>query len=269
MPSSAVLEESSDSCTAVASDAGLVSQASSSSSFRAVKRSSFGSMHKLWHLSIWHGKYRSLVAAAAHLYLTPESTLPGSLCSGRPCTQPEKMPAYHSQFVPAPLIVANMAILPVRTQYKGPAPKETGDFDIIDEAFSFFKANIFFRNYEIKSEADRTLIYITLYITECLKKLQKVKTKNNGLKEMYTLALQQWSAPGDSSFPLNAMYQKPANKQEDDTMKAYLLQLRQEVGVRICDKVYEAGSDEPSKWWMCFTKRRFMDKALSSTGQYA
>ncbi len=30
-------------------------------------------------------------------------------------------------------------------------------------------------NLSLQSEADRTLIYITLYITECLKKLQKVK----------------------------------------------------------------------------------------------
>ena len=36
----------------------------------------------------------------------------------------------------------------------------------------FFQANVFFRTYEIKSESDRVLIYLTLYITECLKKLQ-------------------------------------------------------------------------------------------------
>lgn len=97
------------------------------------------------------------------------------------------------------------------------------DSDIIDEAIYYFKANVFFKNYEIKvmpiwlhhdqsyllcsccrssthasffvaialcstsslmllnlclcllqNEADRTLIYVTLYITECLKKFQKV-----------------------------------------------------------------------------------------------
>lgn len=95
--------------------------------------------------------------------------------------------------------------------------------DIIDEAIYYFKANVFFKNYEIKvthmsrspdwetmfllgerhyipfslslvlqltsqrrsgtfltsvclfqNEADRTLIYVTLYISECLKRLQKV-----------------------------------------------------------------------------------------------
>ena len=75
-----------------------------------------------------------------------------------------------------------------------------GSTDIVEEAIYFFKANIFFKNYEIKvwyrkstlvtqvhncipnsttvnflqGDADRVLIYLTLYISECLKKLQKV-----------------------------------------------------------------------------------------------
>merc|ERR1711976_967677 len=108
--------------------------------------------------------------------------------------------------------MGNMALLPLRTQFKGPAAKENGDFDIIDEALHYFKANVFFRNYEIKSEADRTLIYITLYITECLKKLQKCQSKNQGLKEMHTLAIQRFYLPGESAFPLNAMYARPSNR---------------------------------------------------------
>lgn len=62
-----------------------------------------------------------------------------------------------------------MALLPIRTRYSGPAPIETckinyqrirngkNNFflaseneDIIDEAIKFFRANIFFRNYDIK-----------------------------------------------------------------------------------------------------------------------
>lgn len=42
--------------------------------------------------------------------------------------------------------------------------------DVIDEALHYFKANVFFRTYEIKSDADRVLIYVTLYIQ--VKKLQ-------------------------------------------------------------------------------------------------
>lgn len=47
-------------------------------------------------------------------------------------------------------MVGNMSILPFRTQFRGPAPTFTKDIDIIDEALYFFKANVFFRTYEIK-----------------------------------------------------------------------------------------------------------------------
>lgn len=46
-----------------------------------------------------------------------------------------------------------MAIVPIKSQYKGPAPLLSPthpDMDIIDEALSYFKANVFFRSYEVK-----------------------------------------------------------------------------------------------------------------------
>jgi hypothetical protein len=48
--------------------------------------------------------------------------------------------------------VGNIALLPIRTQFRGPAPNflNTSDMDIIDEAVYYFKANVFFRNYEVK-----------------------------------------------------------------------------------------------------------------------
>jgi actin related protein 2/3 complex, subunit 3 len=103
-----------------------------------------------------------------------------------------------------------MAILPIRTQFRGPAPSGNNiEQDIIDEAIYYFKANIFFRTYEVKSEVDRVLIYITLYIPECLKKLQRCANKNQGMNEMYTLAISKFDIPGESGFPLNSVYAKP------------------------------------------------------------
>lgn len=178
------------------------------------------------------------------------------------------MPAYHSSLMDSDTkLVANMALLPLNTQYKGPAPNETRDTDIIDEAIYYFKANVFFKNYEIKNEADRTLIYVTLYISECLKKLQKCSSKNQGTKEMYTLGITDFPVPGDPGFPLNAMYAKPANRQESDLLRAYLQQIRQETGLRICQRVFDPETDKPSKWWMCFAKKQFMNKSLSAPGQ--
>ena len=62
------------------------------------------------------------------------------------------------------------------------------------------QANVFFRTYEIKSSADRVLIYLTLYITECLKKLQKCSTKNQAQNEMYSLAIARFDIPGMYSY---------------------------------------------------------------------
>jgi len=49
-------------------------------------------------------------------------------------------------------------------------------------------------------------------------------------------------------------------------MRQYIHQIRQETAVRIVEKVY--GEDgKPSKWWLCFAKKKFMDKSLSGPGQ--
>lgn len=66
----------------------------------------------------------------------------------------------------------------------------------------------------LQSEADRLLIYITLYVTECLKKLQKCANKNQAHNEMYTLAISRFDIPGDAGFPLNSVYGKPQSQQD-------------------------------------------------------
>jgi len=64
--------------------------------------------------------------------------------------RPFGLQAYHSGFLEYNQMVGNMAILPFKTQFRGPAPTFTKDIDIIDEALYYFKANVFFRTYEIK-----------------------------------------------------------------------------------------------------------------------
>jgi len=58
------------------------------------------------------------------------------------------------------------------------------------------------------------VIYITLYITECLKKLQKCQNKDQGMSEMYSLALYRFDIPGEAGFPLNSVYAKPSSTGE-------------------------------------------------------
>lgn len=118
----------------------------------------------------------------------------------------------------------------------------------------------------MQSEVDRVLIYVTLYISECLKKLQRCSSKTQAQQEMYTLAISKFDIPGDRTFPLNTVYAKPRDATEADLMRQYLLQLRQETGLRVAEKAF--GPDgKPNKWWLCFAKKKFMDKSLSGPGQ--
>eukprot|EP00842_Homolaphlyctis_polyrhiza_P004906 jgi/Hompol1/5416/HPOL_004413-RA len=173
------------------------------------------------------------------------------------------MPAYHSAFNEDPSIrsIGNFAILPFKTKIRGPAPPpvDPNADDIIDEAISLFRANSFFRNFEFKGNADRVLIYLTLYIQECLGKLTKLPNSVEAQKILATHAVQNFALPGDAGFPLNAMYEKPANRADIDALKQYITQLRQEVSVRLTQRIFE--DDKPSKWWMCFSKRKFMNIA--------
>ncbi|KAI8898006.1 actin-related protein 2/3 complex subunit 3 [Globomyces pollinis-pini] len=170
------------------------------------------------------------------------------------------MPVYHSAFnedVTARQL-GNLPILPFKSKQRGlaPAPVDPTQDDIIDEAIALFKANTFFRNFEIKGGADRLLIYLTLYILECLGKLSKLPNAVEGNKILFTHAVQQFPLPGDATFPLNSMFEKPPTRQDAEFLKAYWTQMRQETGVRLIERIYQ--DDKPSKWWMCFAKRKFM-----------
>ena len=63
--------------------------------------------------------------------------------------------------------------------------------------------------FSLQGTADRLLIYLTLYTTDCIIKLAKSPNKNQALKDMYTLAISRFSLPGEANFPLNAVYSKP------------------------------------------------------------
>ena len=116
-------------------------------------------------------------------------------------------------------MIENIPLLTFRTKYRGPilALLETHIVegrDIIDEALFYFRPNVFFKQYEIQTNSDRILIYVTLYTVECLKKLSQVTKKDDALKEMYSLAISRFDIPGDPSFTLNSVYGKPKSAEE-------------------------------------------------------
>ena len=175
------------------------------------------------------------------------------------------MPAYHSVFLDEPNqhLIGNFALLPLRTKTRGPAqqlpqlPSGTSDLDLdpsndsydpLDETLSLFRANTFFRNFEIKGPADRLLIYGILYITEILNKIKPGMSRREAEKNVMNVALDtNFAIPGDAGFPLNQAFEPPGDRNEAEVLRQYVVQVRQELAQRLLGRVYADGSGVPSK----------------------
>lgn len=175
------------------------------------------------------------------------------------------MPAYHSTFLTEDAdtrIIGNLAVSPIHTKYRGPSYPPQSEYDIIDETLDLFRANSFFKNFEIKGPSDRLLIYGILFVSDCISKLNKTINLKEAVRILNNLALDTFSLPGEIGFPLNSLYQAPANKNESDLLRSYLQQFRQELADRLLKRIYADDEGVPSKHWLAFTRRRFMNKSL-------
>ncbi|KAG9733012.1 ARP2/3 complex subunit Arc18, partial [Aureobasidium melanogenum] len=188
--------------------------------------------------------------------------------------------AYHSVFLDEPnqQVIGNFSLLPLRTRTRGPAmqlPALSGDvteltidashesYDPLDETLALFRANTFFRNFEIKGPADRVLIYGILFVSEVIQKIKPQMSRRDAEKAVMNLALDtNFAIPGDATFPLNQAFEPPRDRQEAEVLRQYISQMRQELATRLLNRIYADG-DAPSKWWLSFTKRKFMGKALA------
>lgn len=89
--------------------------------------------------------------------------------------------------------------------------------DIIEESLYYFRANVFLKKFEIKNHIDRLLIYLTLYILECLKLINRTCV----IKKQAKLAMINFARNSiwmdlhdDTNFILNFIYKKPDNQEE-------------------------------------------------------
>jgi len=162
-----------------------------------------------------------------------------------------------------------MSILPIKTKIRGPAPvvDDANAADIIDETLDLFRANSLFRNFEIKGPADRLLIILILYVSDCLAKIGSARVTPSKLeagKTLNTLSVDSFPIPGDATFSLNSHYAPPGSRSDAEYLRGYLTQVRQELAARLIERLYADGTGKPSKWWMSFQKRRFMNRSLGS-----
>jgi len=55
-----------------------------------------------------------------------------------------------------------------------------------------------------------------------------------------------FAIPGDASFPLNQVFEPPRDRNEAETLRQYIMQMRQELAQRLLGRLYADG-DAPSK----------------------
>lgn len=76
---------------------------------------------------------------------------------------------YHSQQNTAnSVLVCGLPVLPFNSSTEKPQAADSRD--IVEETLYNFRANVLFRNFEVKGPADKLLIYLTLFVCQCLKR---------------------------------------------------------------------------------------------------
>jgi actin related protein 2/3 complex subunit 3 len=174
------------------------------------------------------------------------------------------MPAYHSIFNSAtyssaygiPLITVKTDKFPDLDPSK--LKEQPEDLDIIDEAFIYFRANILFKSFSIKGEADKMLVYITVYIAKCLEvaaaNVNDLEKTRSALKTLADDA--EWSPNYKGHFMNNLVTEK---KGEEAELQTYLKTIRKAVNFRLLYILYESESKTLDlKYWLGFAKRKFL-----------
>jgi ARP2/3 complex subunit ARPC3 len=162
--------------------------------------------------------------------LAPPSPPLPKLHASSPLADNPHPQAYNSVFNSDPNIsrlIGNFPLLPLRTKTRGPAytlpapnpplpanespDPDSESYDILDEVLALFRANTFFRNFEIQGPADRLLVYGIWFVSDCLTKIKPSATVREAQKDVTNLALDtNFAIPGDPGWPLNQVRSKSA-----------------------------------------------------------
>ena len=136
------------------------------------------------------------------------------------------------------------------------------ELDIIDEAIIYFRANVLFKNFNIDGDADKVLVYLTVFIQKCLEKANDpnpAKAKEN----MKKLVDQCEYIPKTENF-FNVLVTKKDS--EVPNLQKYLKSLRKETVERL---IYILFEDEKTKmdfkYWVALGKKKFMGYEMMTT----
>jgi actin related protein 2/3 complex subunit 3 len=174
------------------------------------------------------------------------------------------MPSYHSVFnainyptsCGIPLIAFKQNKLADLDSSKLKQPLAELDLDIIDEALIYFRANVLFKNFPILGDADRLLVYITVFIQKCLEVCfnQEIDKAKQLMKNLVDEA--EWNQNVKNHFFTNLCNIKLNEVAE---LQTYLKNLRKEIVLRLVFVLYESDSKTLDlKYWLGFSKKKFM-----------
>jgi actin related protein 2/3 complex subunit 3 len=72
-------------------------------------------------------------------------------------------------------------------------------------------------------------------------------SRRDAEKAVMNVALDtNFAVPGDATFPLNQAFEAPKDRNEAEIMRQYIMQMRQELAIRLLARVY-SDDNTPSK----------------------
>ena len=182
------------------------------------------------------------------------------------------MPSYHSVFNKKEADTKYCGILVLDfKKNKSPSldisklnvPLESIELDIIDEAIIYFRANVLFKNYSIDGDADKLIVYITVFIQKCLEKTDMNTEPNTAKANMKKLVDSCEYIPNTENF-FNVLVDKKQN--EIPNLQKYLKEIRKEVVDRLIFILYEnEKSAMDRKFWLALGKKKFMGYDMLSS----
>jgi actin related protein 2/3 complex subunit 3 len=88
--------------------------------------------------------------------------------------------------------------------------------DVVQEALDAFRANVLFRSFDVESPADKLLIYVTLFLSSCLRRFAAAGAGGAAEAERlaYAAAHEPFPYPGQAGFPLPGLFSAPQSKEE-------------------------------------------------------
>ena len=173
---------------------------------------------------------------------------------------------YHSAFNDSSgkyALACGCALPPLKGNSRGPAQEYVGEgMDIVDEVIFYFRAVVLFRTYDVQGAGDKMLIYLTMFVSQCLKRMASAVSRDEAAKQIASLlGDNSFKIPGDSGFLLGGLLSKPESKHEADMFRGYVRQAREQTGMRLLDKCFISG--KPNKFWLAFHHRRFLGKDMN------